>query len=195
MRRALWLVTVLLAAILPPASGASHAVPVSQLVLGQRDVGTAYAQNRQLTRPRTLQEAVAGDSAPVRRAIRRTWLGGYQSAFVGVKLPLGIVSTTDVFRTAKIGTIVTAWHGDLLRQLHGRRLPLPPGAPGTRRMLLGAETTVGGKTIEIKTYAWQRGRAFATVHLTGLGGKLRLELLMELARRQDAKLRAGLTAR
>jgi hypothetical protein len=87
---------------------------------------------------------------------------------------------------------VSAWHADLTRQLRARRLPAPQGAPGTRRLLLGAKVTVSGRTIEVKTYAWQRGRAFATVHLTGVEGKLRLPLLMALARRQDEKLRAGL---
>jgi hypothetical protein len=192
MRMTISLVAVLLAAVVPSGLAATADRPVSRLVLEPRDVGAAYVPNQELTRPRTFSEAAAGDSAAVRRAIRRTWVGGYQSGFVGVRVPWGIVSTTDVFRTGDLGTIVTAWHADLVRQLHARRLPVPAGAPGTRRLLLAAKVPVAGRTVEVKTYAWQRGRAFATVHLTGVAGKLRLALLMSLARRQDAKLRAGL---
>ena len=77
----------------------------ARMVLQSRDVGSAYIQNKRFSRPRTLADAGNGDSQSIRRRLGQIWIGGYQTGFNGRRVPWGVVSTIDVFRTSRLADV------------------------------------------------------------------------------------------
>jgi hypothetical protein len=162
--------------------------PAIGLVLLQRDVGHDYRPNPNLTGARKLGVVGQGDSAAVRRELRRSWIGGQTAAYNGVSVPWGIVSISDVFTpSARMKLILEAWERDLVKISRGKREPLPAGAPGTGGALVRGRLL----TYELLIYMWRHGRTISSVDVTGQMGKVPLGLLMKLARRQNARIGAS----
>jgi len=73
----------------------------------------------------------------------------------------------------------------ITRRLHAHTIAVPPGAPGTPRLML--EGTLGG--LPAYAYGWQRGAALELIAV--FGRHVTLSRLVALARTQDARLPAA----
>ena len=165
----------------------ASADPAASLVLSASDVGPGYRTNTAVSGIRTLSEVSYGDTAPIVRDLDADWLGGSESAFNGPSI--GIISVADVFRPGTpVDAVLRAWQDDAQAFTGGGRQQLPSGVPGGDPALISGTVVNYGVLI----FMWRNGRVIATLELTGKPAKLRVSLLMELVRRQEARIsRAG----
>jgi hypothetical protein len=161
--------------------------PAASLVLSASDVGPGYRTNTAVSGIRTLSEVSYGDTASIVRDLDADWLGGSESAFNGPSI--GIISVADVFRPGTpVDTVLRAWQADAQAFTGGGLEQLPSGVPGGDPALISGTVVNYGVLI----FMWRNGRVIATLELTGKPAKLRVPLLMELVRRQEARItRAG----
>jgi hypothetical protein len=178
-----------LAALLTPlqaqaqSASAPQRDPAAGLVLSVSDVGPGYHANTAVSGIRTLSEVSYGDTQKIVRYLDADWLGGTESAFNGVSV--GIISVADVFRPgAPVDTVLRAWQDDAQAITGGDRVPLSSGYPGGDPALISGMVVNYGVLI----YMWREGRVIGTLELTGKPAKLRPSLLIELARRQEARI-------
>ncbi len=157
----------------------------SQLVLRQVDVGGSYVINSQASGRRSLAFVSAGDSLEIRRALSKTWAGGYQRGFNGIGVAIGIVSSADVFRLSRIGSIFDAWSADARKLVRGKTVGIPAQAPGTRRVLIRG--SYGG--MQTLVYMWEQDATIESITLTGTLRPGDVSFLLSLAERQSQRLR------
>lgn len=171
-----------------PAGEAPPALPSPKLlVLHASDLGPGYLPQAGATKPITLAHELLHESAAARAADRRAYLAGYSAGFAR-PAQVGIVSEAMTYRDAAAARIVI---GDaqatahIARQLHAHTIAVPPGAPGTPRLML--EGTLEG--LPAYAYGWQRGAALELIAV--FGRHVTLSRLVALARTQDARLTAA----
>jgi hypothetical protein len=163
-------------------------VQAAKLVLTLHDLGPGYSVNPGLTGPRTLKDVSLGDSGAVRKQLRKGWLGGAEHAFNGNVVKWGVVSLVDVFRpSTDVGSILRAWQDDAVSISQGKLSPVPRNAPGTGGALIQGHLL----NYELVIYVWRRGRAIASVDVTGPNGSVPVSFVMKLARIQDARVEAA----
>jgi hypothetical protein len=183
-----------LAAALAAGCGAAGSKPAAEpgpplpspklLVLHASDLGPGYLPQAGATKPITLAHELLHESAAARAADRRAYLAGYSAGFAR-PAQVGIVSEAMTYRDAAAARIVI---GDaqatahITRQLHAHTIAVPPGAPGTPRIML--EGTLEG--LPAYAYGWQRGAALELIAV--FGRHVTLSRLVALARTQDARL-------
>ena len=170
-----------------PAAAAPPPLPSPKLlVLHASDLGPGYLPQAGATKPITLAHELLHESAAARAADRRAYLAGYSAGFAR-PAQVGIVSEAMTYRDATDARIVI---GDaeatahITRQLHAHTIAVPPGAPGTPRLML--EGTLAG--LPAYAYGWQRGGALELIAV--FGRQVTLSRLVALARTQDARLTA-----
>lgn len=170
-----------------PAAAAPPPLPSPKLlVLHASDLGPGYLPQAGATKPITLAHELLHESAAARAADRRAYLAGYSAGFAR-PAQVGIVSEAMTYRDATAARIVI---GDaeatahITRQLHAHTIAVPPGAPGTPRLML--EGTLAG--LPAYAYGWQRGGALELIAV--FGRQVTLSRLVALARTQDARLTA-----
>ena len=170
-----------------PAAEAAPPLPSPKLlVLHASDLGPGYVPQVSATKPITLAHELLHESAAARAADRRAYLAGYSAGFAR-PAHVGIVSEAMTYRDAAAARIVI---GDaratarITRRLHAHTIAVPPGAPGTPRLML--EGTLGG--LPAYAYGWQRGAALELIAV--FGRHVTLSRLVALARTQDARLTA-----
>ena len=168
-----------------PAATAAPPLPSPKLlVLQASDLGPGYVRQAGATKPITLAHELLHESAAARAADRRAYLAGYSAGFAR-PAQVGIVSEAMTYRDAAAAQVVI---GDaratahITRQLHAHTIAVPPGAPGTPRLML--EGTLEG--LPAYAYGWQRGAALELVAV--FGRHVTLSRLVALARTQDARL-------
>lgn len=162
------------------AAPSAHEV-AARLVLSAADVGPAYRFNTSVSGSRTLSEVSYGDTPSIVRYLQADWLGGTESAFNGKSI--GIISVADVFRPgAPVNAVLKAWQADAESFTGGTFEPVPKGYPGGDPALISGTVVNYG----ILIYMWRDSRVIATLEITGKPAQLRLPLLIDLARRQDA---------
>jgi hypothetical protein len=170
-------------AALAESAPAPHGDPAAALVLSASDVGPGYHANTAVSGIRTLSEVSYGDTQTIVRYLDADWLGGTESAFNG--LSTGIISVADVFRPgAPVDTVLRAWQDDAQAITGGDRVPLPHNYPGGDPVLISGTVVDYG----ILIYMWREGRVIATLEVTGKPAKLQRSMLIELARRQEARI-------
>ena len=184
-----------LTALLAAGCGSAGTKPVAEapplpspklLVLHASDLGPGYLPQASATKPITLAHELLHESAAARAADRRAYLAGYSAGFAR-PARIGIVSEAMTYRDAAAARIVI---GDaqatahITRQLHAHAIPVPPGAPGTPRLML--EGSLEG--LPAYAYGWQRGAALELIAV--FGRRVTLSRLVALARTQDARLTA-----
>jgi len=173
-----------------PAAEAAPPLPSPKLlVLHASDLGPGYVPQVSATKPITLAHELLHESAAARAADRRAYLAGYSAGFAR-PARVGIVSEAMTYRDAAaartvIGDAQATAH--ITRQLHAHTIPVPPGAPGTPRLVL--EGTLEG--LPAYAYGWQRGGALELIAV--FGRHVTLSRLVALARTQDARLTAGIS--
>jgi hypothetical protein len=185
-----------LAAALAAGCGSAGTKPAAEapplpsphlLVLHASDLGPGYLPQASATKPITLAHELLHESAAARAADRRAYLAGYSAGFAR-PAQVGIVSEAMTYRDAAAARIVI---GDaratarITRRLHAHTIAVPPGAPGTPRLML--EGTLGG--LPAYAYGWQRGAALELIAV--FGRHVTLSRLVALARTQDARLTAA----
>jgi hypothetical protein len=185
-----------LAAALAAGCGSAGTKPAAEapplpsphlLVLHASDLGPGYLPQASATKPITLAHELLHESAAARAADRRAYLAGYSAGFAR-PAQVGIVSEAMTYRDAAAARIVI---GDaratarITRRLHAHTIAVPPGAPGTPRLML--EGTLGG--LPAYAYGWQRGAALELIAV--FGRHVTLSRLVALARTQDARLPAA----
>jgi hypothetical protein len=185
-----------LAAALAAGCGSAGTKPAAEapplpsphlLVLHASDLGPGYLPQASATKPITLAHELLHESAAARAADRRAYLAGYSAGFAR-PAQVGIVSEAMTYRDAAAARIVI---GDaratarITRRLHAHTIAVPPGAPGTPRLML--EGTLGG--LPAYAYGWQRGAALELIAV--FGRHVTLSRLVALARTQDARLIAA----
>jgi hypothetical protein len=184
------LIVLVLLAAAAAGAGATDENPAVRLLLSRQDVGSAYSLNRGITHRWTLAERTAGLSAAVKRELVAKWVAGAQTGFDGndAVSRQAILSTADVFRGANVSRLVKAWQTIYLRNGRGARLAIPPNAPsGTSRFLMRGRMLSNGTTLEVILFLWQHDKALLSVWIVGRPGIPRVQDLMLLARRQDAR--------
>ncbi len=168
----------------PAAKAAPELPDPATLVLHASDLGPGYVRQAGATKPITLAHELLHESAAARAADRRAYVAGYSAGFVR-PAQIGIVSQVMTYRHAGAARIVI---GDaqavayITRQLHAHAVAVPPGAPGTPRLMLAG--TLEG--LPAYAYAWQRGAALEL--LAVFGRRVTLSRVVALARAQDARL-------
>jgi hypothetical protein len=195
IRRRRPLAAALAAALIAAGALASEAavaskpeVQAAKLVLTLDDLGPGYGVNPGLTGPRTLKDVSQGDSDAIRKRLRKSWLGGAEHAFNGTIVRWGVVSLADVFRpSTDVGSILRAWQDDAVSISKGKRAPVPRNAPGKDGALIQGHLL----NYELVIYIWRRGRAIASVDVTGPNGSVPVSFVMKLARAQDARVEAA----
>ena len=170
-----------------PAGGAPPSLPSPKLlVLHASDLGPGYLPQAGATKPITLAHELLHESAAARAADRRAYLAGYSAGFAR-PARVGIVSEAMTYRDAAAAGIVI---GDaqatahITRRLHAHTIAVPPGAPGTPRLML--EGTLEG--LPAYAYGWQRGGVLELIAV--FGRHVTPSRLVALARIQDARLPA-----
>lgn len=154
------------------------------LVLHASDLGPGYVRQASATRPITLAHELLHESAAARAADRRAYVAGYSAGFAR-PARVGIVSQVMTYRDPGAARIVI---GDaqavahITRQLHAHPVAVPPGAPGTPRLMLAG--TLEG--LPAYAYGWQRGAALELIAV--FGRHVTLSRVIALARVQDARL-------
>ena len=161
----------------------------ARIVLTQKDVGRAYRPTPEMAAAHTLADIEPGASASVKRELAAKFIAGYQSGFNGVTVRRNIISTADVFRTTNLNLILGFWERRYLSLSLGKRLAVPPDAPGTHRTLIRGRMRGPSKGWVVLLYQWQRGTTIMTVWQLGPKSSLRPSELFALARVQDAKAR------
>lgn len=168
-----------------PAAQASLPLPSPKLlVLHASDLGPAYVPQATATKPITLAHELLHESAAARAADRRAYVAGYAAGFAR-PAQVGIVSEAMTYREPAAAGIVIAdaqATAHITRQLHAHAITVPPGAPGTPRLML--EGTLEG--LPAYAYGWQRGAALELIAV--FGRHVTLSRLVALARTQDARL-------
>lgn len=170
-----------------PAAEAPPLPSPKLLVLHASDLGPGYLPQAGATKPITLAHELLHESAAARAADRRAYLAGYSAGFAR-PAQVGIVSEAMTYRDAAAARIVI---GDaqatahITRRLHAHTIAVPPGAPGTPRLML--EGTLEG--LPAYAYGWQRGAALELIAV--FGRHVTLSRLVALARTQDARLTAA----
>jgi hypothetical protein len=159
------------------------------LVLTQKDVGPAYRPTPEMAAAHTLADIDTGASASLKRELAAKFVVGSQSGFNGVTVRRNIISTADVFRTTKLNLIVRFWERRYLYLSQGKRLAVPPDAPGAHRTLIRGRMRGPSRGWVVLLYQWQRGTTIMTVWQLGPKSSLRPSELFALARVQDAKAR------
>ncbi len=168
-----------------PAANAAPELPdPASLVLHASDLGPGYVRQASATTPITLAHELLHESASARAADRRAYVAGYSAGFAR-PAQVGIVSQVMTYRDAGaartvIGDAQAVAH--LTRQLHAHVVAVPPGAPGTPRLMLAG--TVEG--LPAYAYGWQRGAALELIAV--FGRHVTLSRVLALARAQDARL-------
>jgi len=167
-------------------AGATGALsPGARYVLTARDVGSKYARNDTASGARALDDVSFGDSADVRKVLRRSWLGGTVAAYNSIAGTSGVISIADAFRHgAAVDNVLRAWQKDAARTTHGAFEDLPPRSPGRHPAMIRG--SIAG--FEVLIYMWLRGHTIATIEVTGKPGVPSKSFLLALVRRQDAKL-------
>jgi hypothetical protein len=164
------------------ATAVASAPGAKGLLLSRSDVGSGFIVK--YSGARTLKVVGAGDSAAVRKELKRSWLNGAELAYQGSSVDRGVISQADVFRTgAQMGMILRAWQRDVVRISHGTRQALPDAAPGTGGALVRGHLL----SYELLIYMWRHGRTISSVDVTGAKGTVPVSLVMKLARAQDAR--------
>jgi hypothetical protein len=72
-------------------------------------------------------------------------------------------------------------------ELHGRRLPIPAGAPGLDPLLIQGTTRLNGRRLPADFYVWRRGTFAFAIFMIGRRADVRT--VVSLARLQDARIR------
>jgi hypothetical protein len=173
----------------PAADPAPELPDPAALVLHASDLGPGYVRQASATKPITLAHELLHESAAARAADRRAYLAGYSAGFAR-PAQVGIVSQVMTYRDAGAARIVI---GDaqavahVTRQLHAHPVAVPPGAPGTPRLMLAG--SLAG--LPAYAYGWQRGAALELIAV--FGRHVTMSRVIALARVQDARL-TGATA-
>ena len=183
-----------LAAVLAAGCGSAGAKPAADappplpspklLVLHASDLGPGYLPQASATKPITLAHELLHESAAARAADRRAYLAGYSAGFAR-PAQVGIVSEAMTYRDPAAARLVI---GDaqatahITRRLHAHTIAVPPGAPGTSRLML--DGTLEG--LPAYAYGWQRGAALELIAV--FGRHVTLSRLVARARTQDARL-------
>ena len=168
------------------ATGAAN--PAARYVLTAYDLGPTYTRNVSVSGSRSLEDISVGDSARVRQELRRYWLGGTVAGFNGVSGSRGVISIADVFRAGvPIDDVLEAWELDAARATKGAFERLPSHSPGHHPAFVRGTVL----NYDVLLYMWSRGRTIASVEVTGSRGEPTTSLLLELVRRQDAKLKTS----
>jgi hypothetical protein len=172
-----------------PAVNHAPALPdPAALVLQPSDLGPGYVRQAGATRPITLAHELLHESAAARAADRAAYVAGYSAGFAR-PAHVGIVSQVMTYRNAAAARIVI---GDreavahITRQLHAHAIAVPPGAPGTPRLMLAG--TLAG--LPAYAYGWQRGAALELIAV--FGRHVTLSRVLALARVQDARLTSAI---
>src|SRR5439155_14570793 len=130
-RRPLALGLAGLFAVVGVASATGGANPAARYVLTAYDLGPTYLPNDSVSGSRSLADISVGDSARIRRELRRNWLGGTVAGFNAVSGSRGVISIADVFRRgAPIDDLLHAWQSDSARTTKGVFESLPSHSPG-----------------------------------------------------------------
>ena len=178
------------AATTRPAATTAPPLPSPKLlVLHASDLGPGFATQAGATRPITLAHELLHESAAARAADRRAYIAGYSAGFAR-PAQVGIVSEAMTYREPAAAEIVigdTQATAHITRQLHAHTIAVPPGAPGTPRLML--EGTLAG--LPAYAYGWQRGGALELVAV--FGRHVTLSRVVALARTQDARLTAAVS--
>jgi hypothetical protein len=173
----------------PAATAAPDLPDPAALVLHASDLGPGYVRQAAATKPITLAHELLHESAAARAADRSAYVAGYSAGFAR-PAQIGIVSQVMTYRDAGAARIVI---GDpqavahITRQLHAHAVAVPPGAPGTPRLMLAG--TLEG--LPAYAYGWQRGAALELIAV--FGRHVTLSRVLALARVQDARLTAAIS--
>jgi hypothetical protein len=168
----------------PAAKAAPDLPDPAALVLHGSDLGPGYVGQASATKPITLAHELLHESAAARAADRRAYVAGYSAGFAR-PAHVGIVSQVMTYRNAGAARVVI---GDdqavahLTRKLHAHAVAVPPGAPGTPRLMLAG--TLEG--LPAYAYGWQRGAALELIAV--FGRHVTVSRVIALARAQDARL-------
>jgi hypothetical protein len=175
------------------ASAAKSAPPLphpKRLVLHASDLGPGYLPQASATKPITLAHELLHESVAARAADVRAYVAGYSAGFAR-PARVGVLSEAMTYRDAAAARIVI---GDaravayITRRLHAHAIAVPPGAPGTPRLMLAG--TLEG--LPAYAYGWQRGAALELVAV--FGRHATLSRVVALARTQDARLPRAITS-
>ena len=176
----------------PSASSARLTNESQTIVLQQSDLGAGYTVVPAATQPVTRTAELSNESPKARAADRRSWLGGYDATFSGhnslvVSLGANYTSAGD----AAISFADPVGRAAFDRSFHAHAVKTPAGAPGENGSMRVGSTILRGKTVPVRAYLWQHGRALGGIVI--LGATASSENVLGLARKEDARM-ANLTA-
>jgi hypothetical protein len=154
------------------------------LVLQTSDLGSGFVPQPNATRAVTLGEEMKHEGAAAVAADRRSFIAGYLSTYAKSG-DVGVVSETMTYRSAHDAQVVSTDRtalAEALRQVHGRTIAAPGGAPGRARLMFAG--TIQGMTAI--AYGWQHGAVLDFLLVYGPGASR--SRLVALAAKQDAHL-------
>jgi hypothetical protein len=172
----------------PPAPPSN----LTRLVLQVPDLGGGYARLPTDTHPISLAQETSNDSARATAIEQATYLGGYQTAFhrpgvdVLLSTALAYTSASAVHQVDTDPQTIRITAADL----HGRRLPIPAGAPGVDPLLIQGTTLLNGRRLPADFYVWRRGTFAFAIFMIGRRADVRA--VVSLAQLQDARIRRSI---
>jgi hypothetical protein len=166
------------------------AAQLSSLVLGSKDVGSAFASFNNGPQV-SLDNAGTVRADPQRYGREGGWIARYHRGGSPSTLgPLVIESRADVFKdTAGAKTDLRAY-SDVLNQMPGARPVSLPG-PTVGEAAVGVTfVQASSKPLRFYRLAWRDRNVTASVLLEGFNGKLHLDQALALARKQERLIAA-----
>lgn len=169
----------------PPASPSD----LTRLVLQVSDLGGGYARFPTNTHAVSIAQETSNDSPRAAAIEQATYLGGYQAAF---RRPgVAVLLSTALAYTSASAVHQVDTDPQTIRitaaELHGRRLPIPAGAPGVDPLLIQGTTRLNGRRLPAAFYVWRRGTFAFAIFMIGRRADVRA--VVSLARLQDARIR------
>jgi hypothetical protein len=166
-----------------PPSGLTRLVPQ------ESDLGGGYARFPADTHPISITQETSNDSARAAAIEQATYLGGYQAAFH--RPGVAVLLSTALAYTSASAVHQVDTDPQTIRisaaQLHGRRLPIPAGAPGLDPLLIQGALLLNGRRLPAEFYVWRRGTFAFAIFMVGRRADVRT--VVSLARLQDARIR------
>jgi hypothetical protein len=170
--------------------GAGGAAPqLSRMVLQLSDLPTGWYRVSAHPQRADLSNTTAAE----RSFVLHNRLGGYEAQFRPTALvdpgTGGVFSYVTSWRTAKAASSAVAKNVARFMRLapHAQRLPLPRPV-GQNSHLLGTIQKISDDYVGMLTLIWRHDTLVSHVSLVGLMGYLRPALVVQLARRQDARI-------